>query len=412
MNILFIIMNDTECLEFYNNNLKGKRYPLKYVNRVFPNFISYIRNRFNDSIGNESIKELIYRIEHKLEEIPKCIICGKNLKFFNNKNNYQRMFCSKECEHSSKGQKIIKEKCYETKLKRYGTGYYNNRDKYKQTNLERFGYENPNQNKEIKEKAKVTRKNTMLEKYGVENSMYLDSTKEKYKQTCLKRYGVEHPYQNEEIQEKTKEMWLSKYGVEHPWKSENVREKCKQTLIEHFGVDNCLKSDEIKEKVKQTCLKRYGVENPMQNNDIMQKSFKNRYNINKSYKFSNKENEIYNYLLIYDVNIKRQYYSELYPFHCDFYLPKYDTYIEFNGTWTHGTHAFNIEDKNDIYQYNKWVEKSKNSKYYKSAIKNWTITDPLKRQYAKNNKLNYLEIFYYDDYKNKISNYINMLNAK
>ena len=204
MNILFIIMNDTECLEFYNNNLKGKRYPLKYVNRMFPNFISYIRNRFNDSIGNESIKELIYRIEHKLEEIPKCIICGKNLKFFNNKNNYQRMFCSKECEHSSKGQKIIKEKCYETKLKRYGTGYYNNRDKYKQTNLERFGYENPNQNKEIKEKAKVTRKNTMLEKYGVENSMYLDSTKEKYKQTCLKRYGVEHPYQNEEIQEK---MW-------------------------------------------------------------------------------------------------------------------------------------------------------------------------------------------------------------
>ena len=108
-------MNDTECLEFYNNNLKGKRYPLKYVNRMFPNFISYIRNRFNDSIGNESIKELIYRIEHKLEEIPKCIICGKNLKFFNNKNNYQRMFCSKECEHSSKGQKIIKEKCYETK---------------------------------------------------------------------------------------------------------------------------------------------------------------------------------------------------------------------------------------------------------------------------------------------------------
>ena len=74
MNILFIIMNDTECLEFYNNNLKGKRYPLKYVNRMFPNFISYIRNRFNDSIGNESIKELIYRIEHKLEEIPKCII--------------------------------------------------------------------------------------------------------------------------------------------------------------------------------------------------------------------------------------------------------------------------------------------------------------------------------------------------
>ena len=433
MNILFIIMNDTECLEFYNNNLKGKRYPLKYVNRMFPNFISYIRNRFNDSIGNESIKELIYRIEHKLEEIPKCIICGKNLKFFNNKNNYQRMFCSKECEHSSKGQKIIKEKCYETKLKRYGTGYYNNRDKYKQTNLERFGYENPNQNKEIKEKAKVTRKNTMLEKYGVENSMYLDSTKEKCKQTCLKRYGVEHPYQNEEIQEKTKEMWLSKYGVEHPWKSENVREKCKQTLIEHFGVDNCLKSDEIKEKVKNTCicrygvenpmqndeiknrcketnLKRYGVENPMQCNEIKLKAFKNRYNKEHCTVTSKKEDEIFNYLVnTYDDSTIRQYYSKEYPFHCDFYLPKYNVYIEYQGIWTHGPHPYDINSIEDSKLYKIWDNKSKESKFYKEALNIWTKRDPLKRETAKINKLNYLEIFYNDDYKIKIDNYFNNL---
>ena len=99
-------MNDTECLEFYNNNLKGKRYPLKYVNRMFPNFISYIRNRFNDSIGNESIKELIYRIEHKLEEIPKCPVCGKPLAFYKREWKY-KSFCSQECKNSDKGKEII-----------------------------------------------------------------------------------------------------------------------------------------------------------------------------------------------------------------------------------------------------------------------------------------------------------------
>jgi len=60
----------------------------------------------------------------------------------------------------------------------------------------------------------------------------------------------------------------------------------------------------------------------------------------------------------------------------------------------------------------KWKLKAESSDFYKNAINIWTNTDCIKRQTAKNNNLNYLEIFYYDDYKNKISNYINMLNAK
>ena len=37
--------------------------------------------------------------------------------------------------------------------------------------------------------------------------------------------------------------------------------------------------------------------------------------------------------------------------------------------------------------------KSKNSPYYLDAIKTWTIRDVNKRKIAKENKLNYLEIF-------------------
>ena len=37
--------------------------------------------------------------------------------------------------------------------------------------------------------------------------------------------------------------------------------------------------------------------------------------------------------------------------------------------------------------------KSKNSKYYDNAIETWTVRDVKKREIAKKNSINYLEIF-------------------
>ena len=143
----------------------------------------------------------------------------------------------------------------------------------------------------------------------------------------------------------------------------------------------------------------------------MLKTFDSRIK-NKTNKFSKKEDEIFNYLITIDKDTKRQYYSELYPFHCDFYLPNFDVYIEYQGMWTHGLHPFDKDNKDDIEILNKWEIKAETSKFYRSAIKNWTITDPLKRETAKDNKLNYLEIFPNDLYKDKINNYLNKLILK
>jgi len=68
-------------------------------------------------------------------------------------------------------------------------------EKARQTCLERFGVENPNQNEEIKEKSKKT----CLERFGVEYSLQDQETKEKSKKTCLERFGVENPMQNKDI---------------------------------------------------------------------------------------------------------------------------------------------------------------------------------------------------------------------
>lgn len=58
-------------------------------------------------------------------------------------------------------------------------------------------------------------KETILEKYDVDNIMYLDEVKDKIKQTNLNRYGVENVFQSEEIKDKIKQVNLG--GME--WKA-------------------------------------------------------------------------------------------------------------------------------------------------------------------------------------------------
>ena len=84
-----------------------------------------------------------------------------------------------------------------------------------------------------------------------------EEKKEKRKQTCLERYGVEHSFQNTEVQEKIKQTCRERYGVEHPFQNKVVQEKFKQTCKEKYGVENPQRAEEIKEKHKQTRRSNY-----------------------------------------------------------------------------------------------------------------------------------------------------------
>jgi len=61
------------------------------------------------------------------------------------------------------------------------------------------------------------------------------------------------------------------------------------------------------------------------------------------------EEDYYNYLLsMYDKSdILRQYKSERYPWHCDFYIISEDKFIECNYFWTHGSHPFDKNSQED-----------------------------------------------------------------
>ena len=90
-------------------------------------------------------------------------------------------------------------------------------------------------------------------------------------------------------------------------------------------------------------------------------------------------------------NVDPQHYDNQYPYSCDFFIPGLDLYIEIQGSWTHGKHPFNPGDKKDNEKLNYW--KSKDSEYYNNAIYTWTDLDVRKRACARDNHLNYLEIF-------------------
>jgi len=108
---------------------------------------------------------------------------------------------------------------------------------------------------------KIKTKNSNLEKYGVENVMQLDETKEKMYKTNKERYGHICSAQSDEIKEKSKKTCLEKYGVDNFLKTKEMRDKVKKTNLERYGVENVMQVKKIYEKQEHTMLKKYGVKN-------------------------------------------------------------------------------------------------------------------------------------------------------
>lgn len=188
---------------------------------------------------------------------------------------------------------------------------------------------------------------------------------------------------------------------------ENTIEKRTLTNFKKYGTDNPAKCSIVKEKQIHTNNIRYGHNSPSCVDEINEKQRKSAYitkKDRKTFNTSKTEDLFYDYLKSHNIDCERQYKNDVYPFQCDFYINTYDLYIEIQGNWTHGgdtslqvhPHKYNPNDERDIKQVKLWKEKSKNSKYYKNALYNWTIRDVNKRNVAKINNLQLLEIFSYD----------------
>jgi len=123
-------------------------------------------------------------------------------------NNYIRLKFKEKygVDHPSKVEKFV-EKSKQTCLEKYGVEFsiQSKNNKIKSINTKLLLYGNIHYNNPTKFKQ------TMQERYGVDNPLQLKEIREKIKHTCLEKYGVVHPSQNIEIHEKQQRFRWKNY---------------------------------------------------------------------------------------------------------------------------------------------------------------------------------------------------------
>lgn len=267
----------------------------------------------------------------------------------------------------------------------YDCGREYQENKKKETNLKIYGVENVSKNKVIANKISQIK----IEKN--KDEQYKRNTIQKQKKTTLLNHGDEN-FRNID---KAKQTYISHYGVDNNMKSEKGLANHKNAIKDKYNVDNVFQLDSIKNLSKQTRKEKYGKEYYSKTTEWKQRVYNTKKEHN-SFNQSKEEDLIYTLLLCKFKNVIRQYNSELYPFDCDFYLPEKDIYIEYQGSWTHGTHPY-TNNEEDINMVNLWS--NKHSKFYDNAINVWTKRDVVKRNTAKQNGITLLEFFTLKDFQ-------------
>ena len=400
-------MTDNDIINYFAQFVSNRQINWKKLPKDIE---EYLKNRYNDNSTN-LLKESYARIKNNIEILPECPICHKKHTFINRLDKFPYpIYCSNKCKGESK-EWINKQK--ETKKELYGNANYNNRKKYKETCLEKYGCENVYQNDEIKNKIKDIKK----EKYGDE---YYNNREQVYK-TNLKNLGVKMPFQSKEILNKCNETLKIKYGenVHNPMDLEFVKNKIRNTCLERYGVDWITKTDWYVEKTKNTLLERYGVDSYSKSKEWKEHIQSLEYQIhrkqqeyitkkkNKSFCGSKEENLCFELIKEKYTDAVHQFRdNKRYPFNCDIYIPSLDLFIEYQGSEFHGRKPYEGTEE-DLQKIKLWKERgdeickqeNKHGSRYHAMINTWTIGDVNKRNIAKQNNLNYIEFWNINEVK-------------
>ena len=230
----------------------------------------------------------------------------------------------------------------------------------------------------------IHQKETLMKRYGVENSALIPGSAEKAKETSRKRYGTDYYTQTEEYKERVKQTSKEKYGVDHFLQNPEVIEKRKQTCKSLYGVDNVSKTVDVQSKIKKVFNEKYGVDNISQLhidnlndwNEFLKDSEKyildhfdgqvtikqlcKHFGVCASSVYNNlspdsmhlikrsisyMEEEVIEYLTsIYpEIQIETHNRAIIRPYELDIYLPEFNLAIECNPTVTHNSSQSYVE---------------------------------------------------------------------
>jgi hypothetical protein len=111
--------------------------------------------------------------------------------------------------------------------------------KSKMTNKDKYGLENfVNVEKRIK---------TMEEKYG-----FYFNNREKCKETCIDRYGVDNVSKSDIVKKKKIETYNENWGFDNVFQSKDIKIKSEKTMLKKYGVTNALQNPDLFTKSQMT----------------------------------------------------------------------------------------------------------------------------------------------------------------
>lgn len=209
--------------------------------------------------------------------------------------------------------------------------------------------------------------------------------------------------------------WNKGLTMEDPRVAKN-RENANRTIKERYGVDNVSQvfhrawntglTKETDERVKKASDTHKGVtawnKGLTAITDERVNSYIETRRRNKTFNTSKPEEEFYQFLVntYGESDVYRQYGDTRYPYRCDFYIKSKDLFIELNLHWSHGFRMYDPKDQECQARLEEWITKSSWSKFYKQAVRTWTVVDIAKIEIARKNSLNYIVLYTRQDVLN------------
>lgn len=285
----------------------------RWIEKNYPSFFCDISNYTSIDVP---WKEKYFWSVNEIKDKPKCPICGNELKFLSIKKGYTK-FCSRKCTA-------------------IGTI-----DKKKNTCIQKYGVDNPMKSEMIKDKFDKL----ITEKYGVSNISKLLDTKDKKKNTMLLNYGVEYNSQRDEVKSLLSEKMVQKSSEMNYKRSLQIFENLNKK-IEMFDI----KLVSVKSSNYQfecfNCGEFFAIHKNTLNDRI-----RNQNTIcticNKIDNTSNSQEIILDFIKsIYNGPIKSN--DRHLGFELDIYLPELKIAFEYNGVYWHSD-----EFKDKKYHFNK-----------------------------------------------------------
>ena len=182
-----------------------------------------------------------------------CKVCGRPTKFRNFKSGYP-IYCSSKCSNSDPDKK---ETCRQTVINRYGVENVSKssvvKDRICNTFKEKYGVEWVGQSKEVQAKQKAT----CIEKYGVPTPFQMDDFQEKSIQTCRKKYGTDYATQSQEVKSKITASYIDKTGFTNPSYNPGVIDKRRETNFKNFDGKWFTQTDEMIQSNHELFLNRH-----------------------------------------------------------------------------------------------------------------------------------------------------------